>query len=177
MAAKSDLTKSYMPPVHDGVPAVEFVAALVLYTMQHPFPVFRLVTEPLNVSGGRDLSNFVSLRPYMKLLAIAIDLVPRTCPYWFTGKDLLRCPSVHWLDLAHRRPTVSWPWLGRWKCLHKTTSNKSSRQVFALRRWAFYEAYPSPLARLPPVVNVPVVRTGAPNLKYERVGEHLVLRQ
>ena len=46
------------------------------------------------------------------------------------------------------------------------------------RRRGFYEAYPSPLARLPPVVvNVPVVRTGAPNPKYERVGDYLVLRQ
>ena len=46
------------------------------------------------------------------------------------------------------------------------------------RRRGFYEAYPSPLARLPPVVvNVPVVRTGNPNPKYERVGDYLVLRQ
>ena len=45
------------------------------------------------------------------------------------------------------------------------------------RRRGFCEAYPSPLARLPPIVNHSVVRTGEPNPKYERVGEFLVLRK
>ena len=45
------------------------------------------------------------------------------------------------------------------------------------RRRGFREAYASPLAQLPPIVNHCVVRTGALNPKYERVGEYLVLRQ
>ena len=45
------------------------------------------------------------------------------------------------------------------------------------RRRGFYEAYPSPLARLKPIVSHTVVRTGIPNPKYERVGDVLVLRR
>ena len=44
------------------------------------------------------------------------------------------------------------------------------------RRRGFREAYVSPLARLPPIVNHCIVRSGEPNPKYERVGPFLVLR-
>ena len=84
-AAASDLTRLYMPPVYDGVPAVEFVAALVLYTMQYPFPIYTMVSKPLNASGTRASRDFAVFRPYLKMLVIAIDLVPRTCPYWSKG--------------------------------------------------------------------------------------------
>ena len=47
---------------------------------------------------------------------------------------------------------------------------------FWRRRRGFREAYASPLARLPPIVTHCVVRSGAPNPKYERVGDFLVLR-
>ena len=47
---------------------------------------------------------------------------------------------------------------------------------FWRRRRGFREAYASPLARLPPIVTHCVVRSGALNPKYERVGEFLVVR-
>ena len=47
--------------------------------------------------------------------------------------------------------------------------------VIVRRRRGYREAYPSPVSRPPPIVVAPV-RTGAPNPKYERVGEYLILR-
>ena len=62
----------------------------------------------------------------------------------------------------------------------KTDSSSSAQSPISngvRRRRGFYEAYPSPLTRLKPIVSHTVLRTGIPNPKYERVGDVLVLRR
>ena len=61
-----------------------------------------------------------------------------------------------------------------------TAEGSPVRYLFNHHIWrsrrGFREACPSPLTRLPPVAKR-VARTGVPNPKYERVGDHLFLRQ
>ena len=91
MAKRSRLTTVYLKKklTHEGVNTFEYVAAMILFTMGpplHPHKIYAIFTGVLNQSGTRVA--IAEFKPYLKLLTVAIDLVPRDCKeYWFTGKE------------------------------------------------------------------------------------------
>ena len=83
-AGASDLV-GLLPPQHDGVDAVHYVASLVAYTLETPYRVYLAVTIPLNISGERSPAALGPVLPYLKLLTVAMRLVPRDSKYWYRG--------------------------------------------------------------------------------------------
>ena len=80
-AQDSDATR-LLPPVCEGVDAVQLVACYFLWSMEHPFPIYRLITNPLNVSGTRSKEALEQQLPLIKLLCIAHRAVPRSSALW-----------------------------------------------------------------------------------------------
>jgi hypothetical protein len=71
-----------MPPECEGVAAVQLVATFFLWSMENPFPVYRFITDPLNVSGTRSKEALQQQLPLIKLLCIAHRAVPRSSVLW-----------------------------------------------------------------------------------------------
>ena len=71
-----------MPPVSEGVAAVQLVATYFLWSMENPFPVYRFITNPLNVSGTRSKEALEQQLPLIKLLCIAHRAIPRNSALW-----------------------------------------------------------------------------------------------
>ncbi len=76
-----------VPGSCDGVPSADLIGSILLYTMETPFPFYRLVTTPLNVSGPRDPLALRAQMPYLKLLVCALRFLRAHAPgeYVFTG--------------------------------------------------------------------------------------------
>ncbi len=71
-----------LPPVFEGVAAVQLVALYFLWSMERPFPVYRFITNPLNVSGTRTVESLEQQLPLIKLLCIAHRAIPRNSALW-----------------------------------------------------------------------------------------------
>ena len=71
-----------MPPVCEGVAAVQLVATFFLWSMESPFPIYRFITNPLNVSGTRSKESLEQQLPLIKLLCIAHRSIPRSSTLW-----------------------------------------------------------------------------------------------
>jgi hypothetical protein len=84
MAENSHLMR-LLPETIEGIPRVNFAAALILFTLEEPCALYRLVTHPLNVNGVRSKAMLRCQLRYLKLVTIALRFVPRQSEYWFTG--------------------------------------------------------------------------------------------
>ena len=80
-ARDSDATR-HMPPVCEGIDAVQLVATFFLWSMEFPFGIYRLITQPLNVSGTRSVESLQQQLPLLKLLCIAHRSIPRSSALW-----------------------------------------------------------------------------------------------
>ena len=80
-AQDSDATR-LLPLVCEGVHAVQLVACYFLWSMEDPFPIYRLITNPLNVSGTRSKEALQQQLPLIKLLCIAHRAIPRNSALW-----------------------------------------------------------------------------------------------
>ena len=72
-----------LPPVFEGVAAVQLVAVYFLWSMENPFPAYRFITNPLNVSGTRSKEALEQQLPLIKLLCIAHRAIPRNSALWY----------------------------------------------------------------------------------------------
>jgi hypothetical protein len=72
-----------LPPEFEGVAAVQLVAVYFLWSMERPFPVYRFITNPLNVSGTRSVEALEQQLPLIKLLCIAHSAIPRNSALWY----------------------------------------------------------------------------------------------
>ena len=72
-----------LPPECEGVAAVQLVAVYFFWSMERPFPVYRFVTNPLNVSGTRTVESLEHQLPLIKLLCIAHRAIPRSSALWY----------------------------------------------------------------------------------------------
>jgi hypothetical protein len=81
-ALGSEATRQ-MLPMSEGVSAVQAVATFFLWSMETPFPVYRFITNPLNVSGTRSKEALEQQLPLMKLLCIAHRAIPRNSTLWY----------------------------------------------------------------------------------------------
>ena len=98
MAEYSPLSK-LIPSQVLGIDRLNLVAAIILYTMEDPFPFYRLVTQPLNVNGIRLKAQLINQLPYLKLLTVALRYVPRDSEYWsekvlYRGVNIEGIPSL-----------------------------------------------------------------------------------
>ena len=84
MAENSPLL-SLLPESVEGIRSVELIGALILNTMEEPCCLYRLITNPLNVNGVRSKATLKCQLRYLKLLTIALRVVPRSSEYWYTG--------------------------------------------------------------------------------------------
>ena len=84
MAEVSPLLKK-LPQTVDGIDRINLVGALILYTMEEPCAVYRLISQPLNVNGVRSKAQLSCQLRYLKLLSVALRLVPKDSEYWFSG--------------------------------------------------------------------------------------------
>jgi hypothetical protein len=71
-----------LPPVFEGVAAVQLVAVYFFWSMESPFPAYRFITDPLNVSGTRSVEALEQQLPLIKLLCIAHRAIPRSSGLW-----------------------------------------------------------------------------------------------
>jgi hypothetical protein len=74
-----------LPPVCYGVPTIDLLAAVVLYTFDHPYPLHFCITTPLNVSGKRTLQSLQQQLPYLKLFTLGLRCLPPGPTYHFKG--------------------------------------------------------------------------------------------
>ena len=72
-----------LPPTFEGVAAVQIVAVYFFWSMENPFPAYRLITNPLNVSGTRSKEALEQQLPLIKLLCIAHRAIPRNSALWY----------------------------------------------------------------------------------------------
>jgi len=84
IAADSPLLR-LLPPELNGLASVHYAAALILSTMEGPFPFYKLITKPLNVSGARSRDSLRCQERYLKLLLVSIRVIPKDSVYWYTG--------------------------------------------------------------------------------------------
>ena len=84
MAASSPLLM-LLPEIIDGIKRIEFVGSMLIFTVEEPCSVYRLITHPLNVNGVRSKAALRCQLRYLKLLTLALQSVPRESDYWFTG--------------------------------------------------------------------------------------------
>ena len=71
-----------LPPTSEGVAALQLVATYFFWSMENPFPAYRLITNPLNVSGTRSKEALEQQLPLIKLLCIAHRAIPRNSALW-----------------------------------------------------------------------------------------------
>jgi hypothetical protein len=83
-----------LPPKISGIDRENLVAAIILNTMEEPFPFYRLLTQPLNIKGTRSRLLLKNQLPYFKLLMVALRSIPRDSDYW-CKKVLYRGENVH----------------------------------------------------------------------------------
>jgi hypothetical protein len=74
-----------LPATIYGISRKDLVGALIIYTMEEPCPLYRLLNHPLNVNGVRSKASLRCQLRYLKLLTIAMQAIPRESEYWYTG--------------------------------------------------------------------------------------------
>jgi hypothetical protein len=94
-ARDSEATR-LLPPMFEGVEAVQLVATFFLWSMERPFPVYRYITNPLNVSGTRSVESLEQQLPLIKLLCIAHRSVPRSSVLWWVWREALALYSARY---------------------------------------------------------------------------------
>jgi hypothetical protein len=90
-----------LPESIEGIDRIQFVGALILYTMETPCALYRLITHPLNVNGIRSKAALKCQLRYLKLISVAIHIVPRDSEYWYNG-IIYRGVSIE------NNPTLQW---------------------------------------------------------------------
>ena len=73
LARKSPVWQE-LPPLCEDVPKLDILATLFLFTMQEPYPAYRLITDVFALSGQR--AAFKEQRSFIKLLLIAQRCIP-----------------------------------------------------------------------------------------------------
>ena len=73
-----------LPPTMYGVPTIDLLAAVFLYTAENPYPLYSCITTPLNVSGTRTLQSLLQQLPFMKLFTLGL-LSLSSAGYHFKG--------------------------------------------------------------------------------------------
>jgi hypothetical protein len=93
MANHSALLNDLPAQIH-GLPAVNFVGALVVYSFEEPIHVYSLICDPLNRPGDRNRDSFQTILPFLKLITLAQRSVPEDSEYFFQSKSLYRGVSI-----------------------------------------------------------------------------------
>ena len=83
-AVRSSKAARALPPTMFGVPTIDLLAAVFLYTAENPYPLYSCITAPLNVSGTRTLQSLQQQLPFMKLFTLGL-LALSTAGYRFKG--------------------------------------------------------------------------------------------
>ena len=73
------------PPTCYGVPTLELFAAVFLYTVEKPYPLYSCIAVPLNVSGKRTLQLLQQQLPCMKLFTLGLRCLPPGAAYHYKG--------------------------------------------------------------------------------------------
>jgi hypothetical protein len=84
MVAGSEAAR-LLPPTCYGVPTLDLLAAVFLYTLEKPYPLYSCITVPLNVSGKRTLPSLQQQLPYLKLFTLGLRCLPPGPTYHFKG--------------------------------------------------------------------------------------------
>ncbi len=78
-------------PLRRAHGTLDLLAAVFLYTLEKPNPIYSCITVPLNVSGKRTLQSLQQLLPYMKLFTFSLRcLPPPASSYHFKGAVIAR---------------------------------------------------------------------------------------
>jgi hypothetical protein len=84
MVADSEAAR-LLPPTCYGVPTLDLLAAVFLYTLENPYRLYSCITVPLNVSGKRTLPSLLQQLPYLKLFTLGLRCLPPGPTYHFKG--------------------------------------------------------------------------------------------
>jgi hypothetical protein len=84
-AVRSSKAARMLPATMYGVPTIDLLAAVFLYTAETPYPLYSCITVPLNVSGVRTLQSLEQQLPFMKLFTLGLRCLPKASPYHFKG--------------------------------------------------------------------------------------------
>ena len=84
-AVKSSKAARALPPTMYGVPTIDLLAAVFLYTAENPYPIYACITGPLNVSGTRTLQSLQQQLPFMKLFTLGLLCLSSVASYRFKG--------------------------------------------------------------------------------------------
>ncbi len=83
MARRSPLMNA-LPCDIENLPSENFVAALIIYTMEEPVPFYKLITKSLNAQGVSKHKLRCQL-PFLKLLTVCQESIPKDSSYWYLG--------------------------------------------------------------------------------------------
>ena len=84
-AVRSSKAARALPPTMYGVPTIDLLAAVFLYTAENPYPIYSCITGPLNVSGTRTLQSLQQQLPFMKLFTLGLLSLSSVASYRFKG--------------------------------------------------------------------------------------------
>ena len=84
MVAGSEAAR-LLPPTCYGIPTLDLLAAVFLYTLEKPYRLYSCITVPLNVSGKRTLQSLQQQLPYLKLFTLGLRCLPPGSSYHFKG--------------------------------------------------------------------------------------------
>ena len=110
MANQSPILKE-LPPLCEGIDTHELIAAFFFFTMEEPYPVYRLVTDLFVYNGQRE--SWKQQRSFIKLLLVAHRCIPHADdgPFYYNGpvffgigensdaplKEILENPELHFV--------------------------------------------------------------------------------
>ena len=83
--AQDTIAARLLPPTMHGIPTIDLLAAVFLYTAETPYPLYSCLTVPLNVTGVRTLQSLLHQLPFMKLFSLGLRCLPKCAPYLFQG--------------------------------------------------------------------------------------------
>ena len=84
-AVRSSKAARALPPTMFGVPTIDLLAAVFLYTAENPYPLYSCITTPLNVNGTRTLQSLQQQLPFMKLFTLGLLALSSAGSYHFKG--------------------------------------------------------------------------------------------
>ena len=84
-AVRNSKAARALPPTMYGVPTIDLLAAVFLYTAENPYPIYSCITGPLNVSGTRTLQSLQQQLPFMKLFTLGLLCLSSVPSYRFKG--------------------------------------------------------------------------------------------
>jgi hypothetical protein len=83
MTVVNSAAKLALPAMMFGVDTLDLLAAVFLYTMEGPYPLYSFITVPLNVSDTRTLQSILQQLPYMKLFSLGLRCLPKDYHFRF----------------------------------------------------------------------------------------------